>query len=54
MNPTVAGIMGTFQIVWVYYGVLIDSIPVIVWNISAVVINFLVVGAFFTLSATRK
>lgn len=46
MNPTVAGIMGTFQIVWVYYGVLIDSIPVIVWNIIAVVINFLVVGAF--------
>ena len=54
MNPTMAGIMGTFQIVWVYYGVLIDSMPVMVWNIIAVVINFLVVGAFFTLSATRK
>lgn len=47
MNPTMAGIMGTFQIVWVYYGVLIDSMPVIVWNIIAVAVNFLMVGAFF-------
>jgi len=47
MNPRMAGIMGTFQIVWVYYGVLIDSMPVMVWNIIAVIINFLVVGAFF-------
>ena len=47
MNPRMAGIMGTFQIVWVYYGVLIDSMPVLVWNIIAVIINFLVVGAFF-------
>ena len=54
MNPTMAGIMGTFQIVWVYYGVLIDSRPVIVWNIIAVVINFLVVGAFFYFARNEK
>ena len=46
MNPTMAGIMGAFQILWVYYGLLIVSRPVIVWNIVAVVINFLMVGAY--------
>ncbi len=46
MNPTMAGIMGVFQIVWVYYGLLIASRPVIAWNMVAVVINFLSVGAY--------
>jgi MtN3 and saliva related transmembrane protein len=46
MNPTMAAIMGVFQIVWVYYGLLIASRPVIAWNIVAVVINFLSVGAY--------
>lgn len=47
MNPTMAGMMGAFQILWVYYGLLIGSRPVILWNIIAVGINFLMVGAFF-------
>lgn len=34
INPTMAGIMGTFQIVWIYYGVLIDSMPIVVWILS--------------------
>jgi MtN3 and saliva related transmembrane protein len=46
MNPRMAGIMGVFQIVWVYYGLLIASRPVIVWNMIAVVIMFLSVGAY--------
>lgn len=46
INPRMAGIMGVFQIVWVYYGLLIASRPVIVWNVIAVVINFLSVGAY--------
>ena len=46
MNPRMAGIMGVFQIVWIYYGLLIASRPVIVWNMIAVVINFLSVGAY--------
>jgi uncharacterized protein with PQ loop repeat len=46
MNPTMAGIMGVFQIVWVYYGLLIASRPVIAWNMVAVAINFLSVGAY--------
>jgi uncharacterized protein with PQ loop repeat len=47
MNPRMAAIMGLFQIIWVYYGFLIDSKPVIVWNIVAVGINGMAVGAYF-------
>ena len=47
MNPRMAAIMGLFQIVWVYYGFLIDSKPVIVWNIVAVGINGMAVSAYF-------
>jgi len=47
MNPTMAAIMGVFQIVWVYYGLLIVSRPVVIWNIIGVLFNFLMVGAFF-------
>jgi uncharacterized protein with PQ loop repeat len=46
MNPTMAGIMGVFQLVWIYYGLLIQSRPVVVWNTVAVVINCLSVGAY--------
>jgi uncharacterized protein with PQ loop repeat len=46
MNPTMASIMGVFQILWVYYGLLIASRPVIVWNVIAVLINFFTLGAY--------
>jgi len=46
MNPRMAAITGTFQILWVYYGLLIASRPVIAWNVIAVLINFLSVGAY--------
>jgi MtN3 and saliva related transmembrane protein len=46
MNPRMAAITGTFQILWVYYGLLIASRPVIAWNLIAVLINFLSVGAY--------
>jgi MtN3 and saliva related transmembrane protein len=39
-------IMGAFQILWIYYGMLIASRPVIIWNVIAVFINFLTVGAY--------
>lgn len=54
MNPTMAGIMGVFQIVWVYYGLLIASRPVIVWNIVAVLINSFMVGAYFYFARSEK
>lgn len=54
MNPTMAAIMGVFQILWVYYGLLILSRPVIAWNVIAVLINFLSVGAYFRFAREDK
>jgi MtN3 and saliva related transmembrane protein len=47
MNPRMAAIMGLFQIVWVYYGLLIVSRPVVIWNVIAVFVNSLSVVAYF-------
>ncbi len=47
MNPRMAAIMCVFQVLWVYYGLLITSRPVVIWNVIAVVVNFLSVGAYF-------
>jgi MtN3 and saliva related transmembrane protein len=46
MNPRMAAIMGVFQILWIYYGLLIASRPVILWNTIAVLVNSLSVGAY--------
>jgi uncharacterized protein with PQ loop repeat len=46
MNPRMAAIMCVFQFAWVYYGLLIASRPVILWNVIAIVINALSVGAY--------
>ena len=46
MNPRMGAIMGAFQILWVYYGLLIASRPVIILNVIAVLINFVTVGAY--------
>ncbi len=54
INPTMAGIMGVFQIVWVYYGLLIASRPVVLWNVIAVCINFTVVTAYFRFAAGER
>jgi MtN3 and saliva related transmembrane protein len=54
MNPRMAGIMGIFQIGWIYYGLLIASRPVIVWNTIAVVINFLSVAAYFRFARLER
>jgi uncharacterized protein with PQ loop repeat len=55
MNPRMAGIMCVFQVAWVYYGLLIASRPVILWNLIAIVINALSVGAYvFFLRRERR
>ena len=54
MNPRMAGIMCVFQVGWVYYGLLIVSRPVIIWNLIAIVINGLSVGAYFHFSRKEK
>ena len=46
MNPRMAAIMCVFQVLWIYYGLLIASRPVIAWNLLAVCINFFSVAAF--------
>jgi MtN3 and saliva related transmembrane protein len=47
MNPRMATIMAVFQVLWVYYGLLILSRPVVIWNVIAVFVNSLSVGAYF-------
>ena len=47
MNPRMAAILGAFQILWVYYGILIVSRPVVVWNVIAVATNFFSVVAYY-------
>ncbi len=54
INPTMAGIMGVFQIVWVYYGLLIASRPVIVWNALGIVINLMIVRAYFKFGGKQE
>ena len=56
MNPRMAAIMCAFQVLWVYYGLLIGSRPVVVWNVIAVVINLLTVRAYrrFARKEARK
>ena len=54
MNPRMAGIMAVFQIAWVYYGLLIASRPVIIWNLMAIVINGLSVAAYFHFARKEK
>lgn len=46
MNPRMAAITGTFQILWVIYGTLIGSSNIIMWNVIAVATNYLTVGAY--------
>ena len=46
MNPRMVAIMAIFQVLWIYYGLLIASRPVIAWNMIAVLINSLSVGAY--------
>lgn len=54
MNPRMAAIMGVFQVLWVHYGLLILSRPVVLWNIIAVLVNSLSVGAYWFFAREEK
>jgi uncharacterized protein with PQ loop repeat len=54
MNPRMVAIMATFQILWIYYGLLILSRPVITWNVIAVLTNSMSVAAYFYFSRREK
>jgi uncharacterized protein with PQ loop repeat len=55
LNPKMSAIMGTFQVLWIWYGLVIASRPVIIWNVIGVITNFVTVGAYFYFArAARK
>ena len=54
MNPRMAAIMCVFQILWAYYGLLIASRPVVIWNLIGVLVNALNVGAYFYFAHKEK
>jgi uncharacterized protein with PQ loop repeat len=54
MHPRMAAITGIFQMVWIYYGLLIVSRPVVLWNIVAVAVNFTTVGAYLHYSRKER
>jgi MtN3 and saliva related transmembrane protein len=54
MNPRMAAILGTFQILWVIYGLSVGSKNIVMWNIIAIVINYLTVGAYFYFARAEK
>lgn len=54
MNPRMAAIMGLFQILWIYYGLLIVSRPVVAWNTIAVLVNLLIVCAYLYFARREK
>jgi MtN3 and saliva related transmembrane protein len=47
MNLRMTAILAIFQVLWIYYGLLIASRPVIAWNMIAVLINSLSVAAYY-------
>jgi uncharacterized protein with PQ loop repeat len=54
INPRMAAIMAVFQVLWVYYGLLIVSRPVIVWNVLGIVINSIIVWSYFRFDQKRS
>jgi MtN3 and saliva related transmembrane protein len=54
MHPRMAAIMAVFQMLWIYYGLLIAARPVIVWNVLAVIINTANVAAWAYYAARKS
>jgi uncharacterized protein with PQ loop repeat len=54
INPRMAGIMGTFQILWVIYGRSIGSGNLVIWNAFAVCTNLFTVAAYVYIRGREK
>jgi MtN3 and saliva related transmembrane protein len=54
LNPTMAGITGSFQLLWIYYGLLIGSRPVIAWNVLGALINLVTVAAYVRIASGQQ
>lgn len=46
-NIKMTAIMAVFQLLWVLYGLLVVSRPVVLWNMLAAVMNFTCLAIFF-------
>jgi uncharacterized protein with PQ loop repeat len=49
-----ASIMAVFQIAWIYYGLLILSRPVIVWNVIGVLTNSVTIWAYRSFARSER
>lgn len=54
LRPRMNLITGLFQILWVWYGFLIVSRPVVLWNLLGVMINLSTVGIYFFFVNSEK
>ena len=54
MNPRMAAITGAFQLLWIWYGLVIGSRPVVVWNVIAVLTNSFSVAAYLYFSRNER
>jgi uncharacterized protein with PQ loop repeat len=54
MNPRMPAITGFFQLLWLYYGLLIESRPIVVWNVIGASINSLNVSAYVYFSRRER
>jgi MtN3 and saliva related transmembrane protein len=54
MNPRMAAILGSFQILWVIYGLMIGSRNIVMWNVIAVITNYLTVAAYMYFRRREK
>jgi uncharacterized protein with PQ loop repeat len=54
MHPRMVAITGTFQILWLIYGLLIQAPAVIFWNAIAIVTNAITVSAYLYFAQQEK
>ncbi len=54
MNPRMAAISALFQCLWLAYGVLIHSPPIVFWNVIAIATNSMTVYTYRRFSAQAK
>jgi uncharacterized protein with PQ loop repeat len=54
MHPRMAAIIGTFQILWAIYGLMIGSVNIVMWNVIGVVTNYVTVSAYFYFAHAEK
>jgi len=54
MNPRMAAILATFQVLWVIYGVLIGSASIVKWSAVAICVNTLTVCSYLYFSRAEK